>query len=169
MPRAKKLGVIALFATGGVCVTIATLRVAQITNNVNKYNQGIDGTWLAIWGMVECSIAVIVGFVPAFAVLARLVKHKKSYSPYGKGGYRKQSERSAGSEGFALGSLAREKRRAKKEMGLKTTDSLWVDEGSQEGLNPAVEVGTGAASAEGGKGKGIVVTTTVEQERGVAV
>jgi hypothetical protein len=56
MPRSKKIGVIALFATCAFCIIVATLRVAQITQNVNKYGQGIDGTWLAIWGMVECSI-----------------------------------------------------------------------------------------------------------------
>jgi hypothetical protein len=56
MARVKKFGVMGLFATGTVCVVIATVRVAQITRNVYKYGQGIDGTWLAIWGMVECSI-----------------------------------------------------------------------------------------------------------------
>ena len=56
MARSKKIGVIGLFATGAVCIIIATLRVAQITHNVRKYGKGIDGTWLAIWGMVECSI-----------------------------------------------------------------------------------------------------------------
>ena len=56
MARGKKFGIIALFVTGAICIIVATLRVAQITHNVNKYGQGIDGTWLAIWGMVECSI-----------------------------------------------------------------------------------------------------------------
>lgn len=56
MPRSKKIGVIGLFATGAVCIVMATVRVARITQNVYQYNMGIDGTWLAIWGMIECSI-----------------------------------------------------------------------------------------------------------------
>ena len=56
MAPGKKIGLIALFASGILCIVIATLRVAQITHNVIEHSQGIDGTWLAIWGMVECSI-----------------------------------------------------------------------------------------------------------------
>lgn len=56
MRRSKKLGVMGLFATGAVCIIVATIRVAQITKNVYQYDMGIDGTWLAIFGMMECSI-----------------------------------------------------------------------------------------------------------------
>ncbi|KAJ4299585.1 hypothetical protein N0V90_004831 [Kalmusia sp. IMI 367209] len=156
MPRSKKIGVIALFASGTVCIIIATLRVAQITNNVYKYNMGIDGTWLAIWGMVECSIAVIVGFVPAFAILFRLARAKKSsYNPYG---YQKQQEGGSGNkgqQGFVLNTISSKTSRSRKNMGLDTTDSMWVDDASsQEGLAPAP------------KHDGIMVTTTLQQDHG---
>jgi hypothetical protein len=171
MARGKKIGVIALFATCALCIIIATLRVAQITHNVNKYDQGIDGTWLAIWGMVECSIgqwnimletypfshtdklllAVLVGFSPPFAVLIRVTRDKKSsYNMYG---YKKQpnSRSGEGQSGFVMNTISSKTTRSKKK-GLETTDTLWLDDtSSQEGLAPEPQH------------DGIMVTTTLQQ------
>lgn len=154
MRRSKKLGVMGLFATGAVCITVATIRVAQITKNVYQYDMGIDGTWLAIFGMMECSIgelfrptvntcpdhpllictiAVIVGFVPSFAVLFRIARHRKP--SYNAQGYQKQAEgqSSEGSgPGVALKNVSNKSSnkasRDRKKTGLGTTDSLWTDD-----------------------------------------
>ena len=168
MRRSKKLGVMGLFASGAVCIIVATIRVAQITKNVYQYDMGIDGTWLAIFGMMECSIgkllrslvqidnrivlcskgtqtcfahnflepqllicflAVIVGFVPSFAVLFRVARHKKpSHNVHG---YQKQPEGDSSERdrsGFALNTISNKASRDRKKTGLGTTDSLWVDE-----------------------------------------
>ncbi|KAF3032371.1 hypothetical protein E8E11_002939, partial [Didymella keratinophila] len=59
MPRSKKIGILTLFATGFICILFACLRVTQVAVNAAKPEadgQPLDPTWLAIWGMVECSI-----------------------------------------------------------------------------------------------------------------
>jgi hypothetical protein len=103
-------------------------------------------------------LAVIVGFVPAFAVLFRLAREKKlSYSPHG---YQKQQEGGSGATGqpgFVMSTVSSKTRHNRKTLGLDTTDSIWVnDAGSQEGLTP------------GTKHNEIMVTTTVQQDRGPA-
>jgi hypothetical protein len=59
MPRSKKISILCLFATGVICILFACLRVTQVAINASKpeaTGQPLDPTWLAIWGMVECSI-----------------------------------------------------------------------------------------------------------------
>ena len=61
MPRSKKISILCLFATGVICVLFACLRVMQVAINASKpeaAGQPLDPTWLAIWGMVECSIGM---------------------------------------------------------------------------------------------------------------
>jgi len=108
MPRSKKISVLCLFATGIVCILFACLRVTQVAINASKpeaASQPLDPTWLAIWGMVECSIgmsrqkslhtitnlvpAVIIGCCPAFAVLLNAFRFNTSYDSRG---YRRQTD-----------------------------------------------------------------------------
>ena len=59
MPRSKKNAILLLFATGFICILFACLRVAQVAHNAAKPEadgQPLDPTWLAIWGIVECSV-----------------------------------------------------------------------------------------------------------------
>lgn len=59
MPRRKKISMLCLFGTGFVCILFACLRVTQVAVNASKpeaVDAPLDPTWLAIWGMVECSI-----------------------------------------------------------------------------------------------------------------
>ena len=72
MPRSKKVSVLCLFATGVICILFACLRVTQVAINAAKpeaIGQPLDPTWLAIWGMVECSIGM-ANFYPAIHVNA---------------------------------------------------------------------------------------------------
>ena len=74
-------------------------------------------------------IAVIVGFVPSFAVLFRIARHRKP--PYKAQGYQKQPEgqSSEGSDpAVALNKISKKESRDRKKTGLGTTDSLWVDD-----------------------------------------
>jgi hypothetical protein len=102
--------------------------------------------------------AVIVGFVPAFAVLFRLAREKKpSYNPHG---YQKQHEGGSGARGqpgFVMSTVSGKTRRDRKNVGLDTTDSIWAnDTGSQDGLT------------SGTKQNEIMVTTTLQQDHGPA-
>jgi hypothetical protein len=107
MPRRKKVGIITLFASGILCIIIATLRAAQITSNTIRTNADTDGTWLAVWGMAECAVgpslrqsssmmcstdpvpAVVIGLTPSFAILIH-VRRNNSKSPYNRNEYVKQ-------------------------------------------------------------------------------
>jgi MFS superfamily sulfate permease-like transporter len=85
MRRGQKIAVLALFGSGLICVAFATLRVAQITKQSDKTGTAtISATWLAVWSIVETSIAVCIGCCPAFAILWRAAHTPKvSYDTEG--------------------------------------------------------------------------------------
>ncbi|OAL04822.1 hypothetical protein IQ06DRAFT_313933 [Phaeosphaeriaceae sp. SRC1lsM3a] len=66
MARGQKIAVIALFGSGVICVAFATLRVIQIGIKTGN-NTSPSPTWLALWTIVECAVAVCIGCCPAFA------------------------------------------------------------------------------------------------------
>lgn len=68
--RGQKIAIIALFASGLVCIAFATLRVVQIgdTAGTNKFP---SPAWIALWTIIETSVALCIGCGPAFAVLYR--------------------------------------------------------------------------------------------------
>jgi hypothetical protein len=70
MARGKKPAVIALFASGFVCIAFATLRVVQIGIKSGD-DTSPSPTWLAFWTIVESSIAICIGCGPAFVSLYR--------------------------------------------------------------------------------------------------
>lgn len=70
MARTQKFGVIALFAIGTILITIATLRVVQIGYKAQSSSQP-SASWLALWGIIECSIAIVIGCCPSFVSLIR--------------------------------------------------------------------------------------------------
>ncbi|CAO2647058.1 Nn.00g079800.m01.CDS01 [Neocucurbitaria sp. VM-36] len=70
MPRTQKIGVMTLFGIGTILITIATLRVVQIGSKAQSSSQP-SASWLALWGIIECSIAVIIGCCPSFVSLIR--------------------------------------------------------------------------------------------------
>ncbi|KAI8942824.1 hypothetical protein NX059_000865 [Plenodomus lindquistii] len=154
MPHSKKIAILLLFASGFVCIAFACLRVAQVAINAAKPEadgQPLDPTWLAIWGMVECSIAVIIGCCPAFAILANAFRSKTTYDSRG---YRRQTEGKYNKQGggsselVTIGRLStRDKNR---KLGLETSGSHWADaHSSQEELKASHN--------------GILVSTTVTQ------
>ncbi|KAF1837316.1 hypothetical protein BDW02DRAFT_160761 [Decorospora gaudefroyi] len=150
MPRSKKIWILLLFATGFVCVLFACLRVTQVAINAAKPEvdgQPLDPTWLAIWGMVECSIAVIIGCCPAFAVLVNAFRIKTSYNLRS---YRKQTDSNAHSKSGSKIQLRTigSRRVRDQEFGFDTTDSHWAQaHSSQEELRA--------------KHDGVLVSTTV--------
>jgi hypothetical protein len=70
MPRTQKLGIVCLFGVGAILIAVATLRVAQIGGKAQSSSQP-SASWLALWGVIECSIAIIIGCCPAFVTLIK--------------------------------------------------------------------------------------------------
>ncbi|KAI4952735.1 hypothetical protein J4E91_003207 [Alternaria rosae] len=70
MLRAQKIAIIALFASGFVCITFATLRVIQVGRKSGE-STAPSPTWLAFWTLIESSVAICIGCCPAFAVFFR--------------------------------------------------------------------------------------------------
>ncbi|KAL6705710.1 hypothetical protein ACN47E_006499 [Coniothyrium glycines] len=157
MPVRKKLAIHLLFASGFICIAFACLRVAQVAINAAKPEadaQPLDPTWLAIWGTVECSVAVIIGCCPAFAILVNAFRAKATYDSRG---YRRHLESHSGKNDGSriqlqtIGSMSTRERDQK--LGLETTTSHWADaHSSQEELR--------------GNHDGILVLTTVTQDQG---
>ncbi|KAL6152530.1 hypothetical protein ACJBU6_09393 [Exserohilum turcicum] len=140
MPRGKKISIMCLFATGFICVMFACLRVIQVGVNTSKpINKGLplDPTWLAIWGMVECSIAVVIGCCPALAVLLKIFHSKPSSRPtYNPHGYLRQSNSNSDSGSGLKTELGvvehKEPRNEKWSCGLNKHDSRWTDANSSQ-------------------------------------
>ncbi|RAH58811.1 hypothetical protein BO85DRAFT_487515 [Aspergillus piperis CBS 112811] len=78
LPLGQKISVAAVFALGTICVIMAVVRVIQIGTRANN-DSTPSSSWLAFWGMIEAGIAVIVGCLPAFAIIYRRTKNPQRY------------------------------------------------------------------------------------------
>jgi hypothetical protein len=56
MLRRQKAALMALFASGVLCILIATLRAANVTAHAISTGKAMDGTWLAVWSMAETAV-----------------------------------------------------------------------------------------------------------------
>lgn len=99
MPRLQKGAVCLLFGTGLVCIAFATIRVVQIGINDKGQAGTPEPKWLTFWGVLETSIAVIIGCCPAFAALISTRRRAKREHPHG---YVKQSGGSSSKSNFGL-------------------------------------------------------------------
>ncbi|KAH7068017.1 hypothetical protein BKA63DRAFT_104029 [Paraphoma chrysanthemicola] len=89
MPQTQKFGITGLFGIGIILIAVATLRVAQIGGKAQSSSQP-SASWLALWGVIETSIAVIIGCCPAFVTLIR--NHTTPAVSYNTQGFVRQSE-----------------------------------------------------------------------------
>lgn len=93
VPQGQRIAIIALFGSGFVCIAFATLRVVQIGRQAgDKHNP--NPVWLALWSVIETSIAVCIGCCPAFAVLYRATR--RTNVSYDAQGYRKHDTSRSG-------------------------------------------------------------------------
>lgn len=76
----QKMGLAGVFTVGIMVVATAIVRLTQIIGQERS-----DPVGLAVWGLVESSISVIVGSLPPLKnVLGRqLSRTRRGYSPYG--------------------------------------------------------------------------------------
>ncbi|CAI9628127.1 unnamed protein product [Alternaria burnsii] len=149
MVRVQKVAVIALFASGIVCMAFATLRVVQI--GIKSENSTAPSpTWLALWTIVENAIAICIGCCPAFAIL-----YRSSHTPhisYDTNGYVRHNQSQSSTNGNHRETIKMNSMKvgAGRERELRH-DTFWNDtRSSQEELATDNET--------------IVVTTTLQQD-----
>ncbi|KAL1955950.1 hypothetical protein VTO42DRAFT_7935 [Malbranchea cinnamomea] len=82
LPLIQKVSLAGIFSIGIICVAIATVRVVQIGSKSDN-NSTPSSSWLAFWGILEAGIAVIVGCLPALAIIYR--KERSTRRTYGRG------------------------------------------------------------------------------------
>jgi hypothetical protein len=103
MPRTQKYGVVGLFCIGLVLIIAATLRVAQVGGKARSSSTP-SSSWLALWGVIECTIAVIIGCCPTFVTLIR--NHTTPAVSYNTQGFVRQKEDgNSASNDVKLGSM----------------------------------------------------------------
>jgi hypothetical protein len=52
--RVRKASIIAIFSVAGICICVASLRVANVGQT--DRNKPPSPSWLALWGMIEASV-----------------------------------------------------------------------------------------------------------------
>jgi hypothetical protein len=147
----KKVVIIALFASGFVCIAFATLRVYQIGSKAGG-SIAPSPTWLALWTVIETSMAIIIGCCPAFAVFYRAT-HPRAVS-YDTNGYIRHNQSRPGTNPSHTGAIKMNSITigAGRRKSIRS-DNYWDDtRSSQEEL--AVD------------SKATMVTTSLQQERG---
>jgi len=148
MARGQKIGVIALFSTGLVCIGFATLRVIQIGMTVGT-ETGLIPAWIALWTVVEGAIVIVVGCCPAFAILFHA--YRAPHKSYDTHGYLRHDQSRLGANRRNEDALRMNPMAAGAGRGqMMQSHAARYDNSSQEEL---------AAHS-----KGIMVTTTVEQD-----
>ncbi|KAF4770541.1 hypothetical protein HAV15_013196 [Penicillium sp. str.  len=80
MKTRQKLSIGGLFCFGWICIIISTIRVVQLGETEN----GVPApSWLALWGTIEASIAVMIGCCPGlYRVLKTAISPSKASYPY---------------------------------------------------------------------------------------
>jgi hypothetical protein len=68
MPKVQKFGVVSLFIVGIILIAVATPRVTQVGSMARSLSMP-SSSWIAFWGVVECSIAMIIECRPAYFIL----------------------------------------------------------------------------------------------------
>ncbi|KAF2820324.1 hypothetical protein CC86DRAFT_412199 [Ophiobolus disseminans] len=122
----------------------------DITANTVKTNATFDGTWLALWGMVESAVAVVIGLCPSFVLLIRTTR-KSGKKAYNNGGYLKHDGANFNLQ--TIGGISTQSQN--KKLSSDNIDTFWTEvHSSQEEL------------AGEHKKEGIRVSTTMQQPEG---
>ncbi|KAL2055361.1 hypothetical protein ABVK25_004169 [Lepraria finkii] len=74
--RKQKLAVAAIFSLSLIIIIVAVIRAIEIRASTDH----VDPVWLALWSMIEGSVAVIVACLPSFRIL--LSTRERSSSSY---------------------------------------------------------------------------------------
>lgn len=115
MPCRQKLAICMLFCTGLVCIAFATIRVVQLGFNAKGRAPSPEPKWLTFWGVLETSVAVIIGCCPAFAALINT--HRRTERGSSRGYIEQSGAQSSvkSSVGFKLKTMVSSKSRGVEE------------------------------------------------------
>ncbi|KAF2023677.1 hypothetical protein EK21DRAFT_80341 [Setomelanomma holmii] len=91
MQRAQKAGIFVLFGSGFICIAFATLRVIQLGVDGRGKTTTPEPKWMLLWTVLECSMAIMIGCSPAFAVFVRKRLENSKKASYNAQGYMKHS------------------------------------------------------------------------------
>ncbi|KAF7713391.1 Uncharacterized protein PECH_001331 [Penicillium ucsense] len=85
MQLKQKLSIGGLFCFGWICIIIATIRVVQLGSRSNGASNGQPApSWLALWGIIESAIAVMIGCCPGlYRVVKSVISPSKPSYAYG--------------------------------------------------------------------------------------
>ncbi|KAF2151597.1 hypothetical protein K461DRAFT_268748 [Myriangium duriaei CBS 260.36] len=80
MPLRQKISIGSIFCLALICVAMAAIRVREVGENM-KTTSTPSVTWLALWSLVEASIAMIIGCGPGlYEVIRRKTKNSSKGS-----------------------------------------------------------------------------------------
>lgn len=83
VPRCQSIAIIALFASGSLCIAFAALRVIQIARQ-SKETIDPNPVWLALWPAIKTCVAVCIGCCPTYACVWRTARSQRvSYDMHG--------------------------------------------------------------------------------------
>ncbi|KAG5773741.1 hypothetical protein H9Q72_000611 [Fusarium xylarioides] len=100
MPLSRKCSIAALFGLGWICITASTVRVTQIGQPGGQPTV----PWLALWGTIEATIAVIIVTGPGLYRLAKLQsRSRRAY--YAENSRTKTSQNKSHSRGAKGGQI----------------------------------------------------------------
>ena len=123
------MAICALFASGLICIALATIRVVQTGINDKGQATTPEPKWMWLWSVMELSIAIIIGCCPAFAALISTQRQSKRASSRRYLKYSRGSSSKTGGISLKLNTMISSKPRTANE------DNLYgLEPGSQEEL-----------------------------------
>lgn len=100
IPLSRKIQIGTLFALATLVIIASIIRVVQVNATTAASNKTPSLTWLALWSIIESSVAIMVGCGPGFYRKAKAVYSSTPAHPYNSRGYFKIAEsREAGVDG----------------------------------------------------------------------
>jgi hypothetical protein len=93
IPLSRKIQIGGLFALGTLVIIASIIRVVQVGATTGASNTTPSLTWLALWSIIESSVAIMVGCGPGLYRRAKAVYSTTPMRPYNSRGYFKTSSR----------------------------------------------------------------------------
>jgi hypothetical protein len=94
IPLARKIQIGGLFALGILVIIASIVRVVQVGATTRANHTTPSLTWLALWSIIESSVAIIVGCGPGLYRKAKATYSTTPVHAYNSRGYIKTTENS---------------------------------------------------------------------------
>ncbi|CAA9956629.1 hypothetical protein PTMSG1_00237 [Pyrenophora teres f. maculata] len=122
IPIKRKIPIVGLFALGTFVIIASIVRVIQVGATTGPHNTTPSLTWLALWSIIESSIAIIVGCGPGLYRKVKAVYSSNTEPAYDSRGYIKTSgSRQKGTEENADGGYGLQMKTMRTEIAADTS------------------------------------------------